>query len=140
MFLSRCINNETSNDPRGISYTGSASCKQCHESIYNSYVTTSHFNSTQTSLINNITGSFTPGQNTFVVNPETKIVMEQRDSGLFQVLYVREKEQEIHRMDLTFGIKHAQTFNLLKPVPRFGPLTGSSPINLAESSANPLKI
>lgn len=111
MFLSRCINNsETSNDPRGILYVGSASCKQCHKSIYNSYVASSHFNSTQTSSIENISGSFTAGQNAFVVNPETKIVMEHRDSGLFQVLYVKGKEQELHRMDITFGIKHAQTF------------------------------
>ena len=111
MFLSKCINNnEISNDPRGNIYIGSASCKQCHKSIYDSYMSTSHFNSTQTSSTKNIFGSFTGGQNTFVVNPDTKIVMEHRDSRLFQVLYVKEKQQEIHRMDITFGIKHAQTF------------------------------
>src|SRR5665647_239843 len=93
MILSRCINNiETSNDPRGIVYIGSPSCKQCHKSIYDSYFSTSHFNSTRTSSDKNIFGSFTPGQNTFVVNSETKIVMEHRDSGLFQVLYVKGKE------------------------------------------------
>lgn len=111
MILSKCINNiETSNDPRGIVYIGSPSCKQCHKSIYDSYFSTSHFNSTRTSSDKNIFGSFTPGQNTFVVNSETKIVMEHRDSGLFQVLYVKGKEQEIHRIDITFGMKHAQTF------------------------------
>lgn len=111
MFLSRCFNNsEASNDPRGVLFMGSASCKQCHKSVYDSYVATSHFNSTQASSIKNIVGSFIAGQNTFAVNPETKIVMEHRDSGLFQVLYVKGKEQEARRMDITFGIKHAQTF------------------------------
>lgn len=111
MILSRCIHtSETSNDPRGIVYTGAASCQQCHRSIYDSYVATSHFNSTQTSSDKNIFGSFTPGQNTYVINSTTKIAMEHRDSGLFQVLYVNGKEQEIHRMDITFGRKHAQTF------------------------------
>ena len=111
MILSKCINNiETSNDPRGVVYIGSAGCKQCHQSIYDSYLTTAHFNSTKTSSDKNISGSFNAGKNIFVVNAETKIVMEHRDSGLFQVLYVRGKEQEIHRMDITFGLKHAQTF------------------------------
>lgn len=111
MFLSRCFSNsEASNDLRGNLYIGSAGCKKCHSSIYNSYVATSHFNSTQTASVKNIYGSFTAGENTFIVNPETKIVMEQRDSGLFQVLHVKGKEEEVHRMDITFGIKHAQTF------------------------------
>ncbi|MDQ6757332.1 MAG: hypothetical protein M3004_10395 [Bacteroidota bacterium] len=111
MILSRCINSvEKNNDPRGIVYIGSTSCKQCHKLIYDSYVATSHFNTTQNSADKNILGSFTPRENTFVFNAETKIVMEHRDNGLFQVLYVKRKEQEIHRMDITFGIKHAQTF------------------------------
>ncbi|MDB5222192.1 MAG: hypothetical protein JWN83_859 [Chitinophagaceae bacterium] len=111
MILSRCINSvEKNNDPRGDIFIGSASCRQCHKSIYDSYVATSHFNSTKTASDKNILGSFTHGQNTFVVNSATQIVMEHRDSGLFQVLYVNGKEAEIHRMDITFGIKHAQTF------------------------------
>jgi hypothetical protein len=111
MILPRCINTiERNNDPRGPVYIGSASCKQCHQSIYNAYTTTTHYNTTQTSSIKNVLGSFTAGENTFIVNAETKIIMEHRDSGLFQVLYVRGKEQEAHRMDITFGIKHAQTF------------------------------
>lgn len=111
MLLSRCVNNsEISKDPRGIIYIGSASCKQCHKTIYDSYMTTSHFNSTRTSLLKNMSGSFIAGQNTFVVDPDTKITMEKRDSGLFQVLYVKEKVQEIHRIEIAFGIKHAQTF------------------------------
>lgn len=111
MILSRCINNvETNKDPRGIVYVGSASCEKCHKAIYDSYVSTFHFNSTKTSSYKNISGSFASGQNTFVHNSDTKIVMEHRDNGLFQVLYVKGKEKESHRMDVTFGIKHAQTF------------------------------
>lgn len=111
MILSRCIdNNETGNDPRGNVYIGSSSCRQCHTSIYDSFVTTSHFNTTKTATQKNIAGSFTPGQNIYIVNATTKIAMEHRDSGLFQVLYVNGKEHEIHRMDITFGSKHAQTF------------------------------
>ena len=110
IILSKCISVEKNNDPRGIVYIGSASCKQCHQSIFDSYFSTSHFNSTHVSSDKNILGSFSSGQNIFVIDSTTKIVMEHRDSGLFQVLYVKGKEQEIHRMDITFGLKHAQTF------------------------------
>src|SRR5206468_3484039 len=57
-----------------------------------------------------IIGSFSSGQNSFSYNPQTKIVMEDRDSGLFQVVYVDGKETEADRLDITFGAKHAQTF------------------------------
>ncbi|MDQ6609000.1 MAG: hypothetical protein M3Y85_04185, partial [Bacteroidota bacterium] len=111
MMLSRCSNTiQTSTDPRGNIYIGSTSCKQCHQSIYDAYVTSSHFNSTRTASDKNISGSFAHGQNTYIHDSATKIVMEHRDSGLYQVLYVNEKEQEAHRMDITFGLKHAQTF------------------------------
>jgi hypothetical protein len=111
MSLSRCnVADETSNDPRGELYAGATSCKECHSSVYESYVASSHFNTTQTSSVQNVSGSLAHGTNTFVVDPETKIVMETRDSGMFQVLYIKGKEQEAHPMDITFGVKHAQTF------------------------------
>lgn len=109
MSLSRCnVDDNTSNDPRGNLYAGATSCKQCHASVYDAYVASSHFNSTQTTFVKNVSGSLASG--TFVVDSDTKIVMEARDSGLFQVLYVKGKEQEAHPMDITFGGKHAQTF------------------------------
>ncbi|TDH26955.1 hypothetical protein EXU57_09120 [Segetibacter sp. 3557_3] len=110
-FLSRCMRGtETGNDPRGKMYIGAESCKQCHKSVYDAYLTTAHFNSTQTTLPGKVLGSFTQPQNTYVVDSITNIRMEHRDSGLFQVLYVNGNQQELHRMDITFGPKHAQTF------------------------------
>ncbi len=111
IFLSQCVNTSIqSNDPRGNIYAGSASCRQCHQSIYDSYIATSHFNTTRLSSIANVLGNFSDGHNTYVYNDSTKIVMEKRDSSLYQVLYINGKEQEAHRFDITFGIKHAQTF------------------------------
>jgi hypothetical protein len=111
IFLSQCINSGIkSDDPRGNVYAGSQSCRQCHQAIYDSFITSSHYHTTRPSLPENVLGSFDEGRNTFVYNTSTKIVMEHRDSGLFQVLYVDGKEKEIHRFDITFGLKHAQTF------------------------------
>lgn len=111
IFLSQCADTATEgNDPRGNIYTGSASCRQCHQSIYDSYIATSHFNTTRSSSLANVTGNFSKGHNSFVYNDSVKVVMEKRGTGLYQVLYINDKEQEAHRFDITFGIKHAQTF------------------------------
>jgi hypothetical protein len=111
IFLSQCISSGIkSNDPRGKVYAGSQSCRQCHQAIYDSFLLSSHYNTTRPSTAENVLGNFDAGSNTFVFNNGTKIVMERRDSGLFQVLYLNGKEKEIHRFDITFGLKHAQTF------------------------------
>ncbi len=36
--------------------------------------------------------------------------MEKRDSGLFQVLYIKDMETESRRFDISFGLTHAQTW------------------------------
>jgi len=111
IFLSECIHGgKTNDDPRGNVYAGSQSCRQCHRAIYDSFIVSSHYNTTHASSPQNVMGSFDHGRNTFVYNSDTKIVMERRDSGLYQVLYVDGAEKEIHRFDITFGLKHAQTF------------------------------
>jgi len=89
IFLSKCINSGIkSNNPMGNVFAGSQSCRQCHRAIYDSFVLSSHFKTTRPSSMQNVLGSFDHGSNTFVYNAGTKIVMERRDSGLFQVLYV----------------------------------------------------
>lgn len=111
IFLSKCINSGIkSNDPRGNEFAGSQSCRQCHRAVYDSFVLSSHYNTTRPSSPENILGSFDHARNTFIYDSVTRIIMERRDSGLFQVLYVNGKEQEAHRFDITFGVKHAQTF------------------------------
>lgn len=110
-FLSMCINKaEVSNDPRGKAYAGPVSCRQCHQAVYNAYVRTAHHHTTMPASMQNVQGSFTAGNNTFAYNPQVSVVMEHRDSGMFQVAYVNGIEKEAHRFDITFGLKHAQTF------------------------------
>ena len=111
VLLFTCINRtDNINDPRGEMFAGAASCIQCHQAVYKSFAATTHFNSTVPATSENIYGSFSNGQNSFSYNDSTKIVMEHRDSGFFQVLYENGKEKEAHRFDITFGKKHAQTF------------------------------
>lgn len=111
LFLSECLNSGIkNNDPRGNVYAGAQSCRQCHQAVYDSVLLSSHYNTTRPSLPENVLGSFDHGSNTYMYDANTKIVMEKRDSGLFQVLYINDIEKEAHRFDITFGLKHAQTF------------------------------
>lgn len=111
VFLLRCNTTvEIKSDPRGNVYIGSESCRQCHQKLCDAYATTAHYLTTQTATDKNVKGSFHAGGNAFDYGAQTKVVMERRDSGLYQVLYVNGKEREAHRFDLTFGVKHAQTF------------------------------
>jgi predicted CXXCH cytochrome family protein len=111
IFLSRCINaSQKTEDKRGSTYAGAASCRQCHQSIYDSALVSAHYNASAAASKNNIHGSFDKGKNIFRYDSVTKIVMESRDSGLFQVLYKNEREIEAHRFDIGFGVQHAQTW------------------------------
>src|SRR5436305_1383633 len=111
LLMAGCLShNETAADPRGNLFIGSASCRKCHQAIYDSYVSTAHFHTTQPVSLKNVLGSFRQGSNRFVYDDATKIEMEQRSDGLYQVLYVNGHETESHRMDICFGTKHAQSF------------------------------
>ncbi len=111
IFLSQCINKtQAFNDPRGNDFAGSAACRQCHQAIYDSVILSAHFNATAPASKKNVHGDFHEGSNSFTYDKDTKLVMEERDSGLYQVLYIHGKEKEAHRFDISFGLRNAQTW------------------------------
>ena len=111
IFLSQCIHKaETFNDVRGKSFAGSATCRQCHQAIYDSALLSAHFNATAAASKKNVYGDLSAGRNEFVYDKDSKVVMEDRDSGLYQVLYIKGKEKEARRFDITFSLRNAQTW------------------------------
>jgi Cytochrome c554 and c-prime len=105
LFFSRCLNYyKDTRDPRGSLYAGSATCIKCHQPVYESYSTAGP------ASIHTIQGSFSKDSNSFIVNDSTKIVMEKRGSGQYQVMYVNGKEKEAHPFDIVFGNIKGQTY------------------------------
>jgi len=102
--------NNAKNDPRGKAYVGSNTCRNCHKDVYNRFIKSSHLNSSALVTTDNTLGSFELVNNTFNFSKDLKIVMEKRDSGMYQVVYKNNKEVEAHRFDIAFGTKNAQTF------------------------------
>ena len=110
-IFSQCnIFNTTKTDPRGPLYAGAATCVKCHANIYNDYLHSAHFSTTRLASENAISGSFNPGANIFTFDKSTKVVMEKRDSGLYQVAYKNGKEVNAQRFDITFGGIKAESY------------------------------
>jgi Cytochrome c554 and c-prime len=111
IFLSQCIQRrETFDDLRGEAFAGPVSCRQCHRAIYDSVLLSAHYNATAPASKQNVHGSFSTGSNSFAYENDTRVVMEDRDSGLYQVVYVKGIEKEAYRFDIGFGSRNAQTW------------------------------
>ncbi|QHS61286.1 multiheme c-type cytochrome [Chitinophaga agri] len=97
-------------DVRGEQFAGAATCISCHKQIYDAYVATGHYNTSAPASEKSIKGPFT-GDNIFSYSNGTRVVMEARDSGLFQAAYTDSTLQEVHRFDITMGSgRKAQSF------------------------------
>ncbi|MGK2863497.1 MAG: multiheme c-type cytochrome [Chitinophagaceae bacterium] len=84
-------------------FAGSSACAGCHKDIYKKHLQTGHFLSSQPALEKYIRGSFEKGKNKFSYSPVSEIVMEKRDSGLFQVLYQNGEEKRAMHFDIVTG-------------------------------------
>jgi hypothetical protein len=110
--LCKCIDkSEVVADARGKRYVGSATCVQCHKTIYDSYANTAHSKSSAPASDTVVKGSFEPGRNTYFYRPNLKMVMEDRKNGLFQVAYQNNEEKQANRFDIAIGSgRKAQTY------------------------------
>lgn len=84
-------------------FAGSVSCARCHKAIYDSHIHTAHYLTTRPASEGAIKGSFLPGRNRFAYDPDMMVVMEKRDSGLFQVGYYQGVERITRRFDIVVG-------------------------------------
>ena len=109
VFLVQCISKSSPPDARGSAFAAEQTCRQCHQAIYDSAIASAHYNASATATVNNVLGNFNTGQNMFRYDSITKLQMEQRDSGLYQVLYKNNRPVLAKRFDIVFGTRHAQT-------------------------------
>ncbi|MFN8340407.1 MAG: multiheme c-type cytochrome [Cyclobacteriaceae bacterium] len=89
--------------PSGQSFAGSARCATCHADIYKTHLATAHFRTSAVADRSTIKGSFSPDSNFFVFNAHDRMVMEARDSGLFQAGYTDQRLRGVQSFDITIG-------------------------------------
>ena len=109
---SRCMDKNTaSTDPRGEAYAGDATCSNCHKNIHASFLSTAHNKSSSPANRQTVKGNFAPPLNAYFYRPDVKVVMEQRDSGLYEVAYMNGIEKRASRFDIAVGSgRKAQTY------------------------------
>jgi hypothetical protein len=95
--------NKQSDDPRGDVYAGTAACIKCHNNLYSSYLHTAHYMASAPANVTTVHGSFEKKSNVFDFDASQKIIMEKRDSGLFQTYYLNGKIKKSHRFDIVLG-------------------------------------
>lgn len=107
IFFSTCVEKSpdarATGDIRGERYAGAAACVSCHRGIHDSALHSSHYLSTQPASKEAIRGSFTPPDNEFHYNGDRRVVMQARDSGLFQVAMKGDQVQDARRFDIVMG-------------------------------------
>lgn len=111
LMLARCMNDtgkekdtkkETAQN-NFDAYAGDQSCMSCHQSVYNSHLHTAHHLTAAPATDSFVMGSFVKGTNTYNYTPDIQLAMEKRDSGLFQVAYVKGEEKKAMRFDMVIG-------------------------------------
>ena len=111
VICSNCVNTQkVQPDLRGEKYAGASTCVQCHKNISDSFTHNAHFKTSQTVNTDSLQ-KLVITDSSFFFNEHTKIVIEKRDSGYYQVAYADGKAIEAHRFSIAFGSgEKAQTF------------------------------
>jgi hypothetical protein len=112
LTLSECIEkSQVAIDLRGQAYAGAAACAGCHKGIHETYIQTAHNWSSRPASRQTVKGSFHKDSNTYFYSRQVKVVMEKRDSGLYQVAYDNDIEKQATRFDIVIGSgRKAQTY------------------------------
>lgn len=84
-------------------YAGSAACAKCHKNIYDSFIETGHFLTSQITNAENIKGSFEKGKNIVNYYPGLFVSMQKTDSGFYEVKNLKGVESNAGRIDIIIG-------------------------------------
>lgn len=116
LFLTRCVQKEAGKKDEAKQkvarqFAGSASCKTCHQKIYEDHLHTFHHLTSSAADEASIKGSFEAGKNSFYFNPHLYIAAEKTDSGLYQTAFQNGIAKVSRKFDYVVGSgKRGQTF------------------------------
>jgi len=87
----------------GNRLVGSASCRSCHQALYDSFVVTGHNLTSKPALKKYIKGSFEKGKNLYNYSAYDAVLMADLDTGLYQIEYRYSKFYKAYRFDMVIG-------------------------------------
>jgi len=105
IVLSRCMNvaDQLPKDIRGEAYTGATACIKCHKDLSQSYAHSPHGLTSKPVVDAQLLKVFVTDSNSFLFDAHQKVVIEKRDSGIFQVAYQDGKAVRAQKFDIQFG-------------------------------------
>ena len=97
--------------PDGNRLIGTAACRNCHASIYDSFISTGHNLTSKPALQKYIKGSFEKDKNYYIYTAQDVVVMDALQDGFYQVHYKNRKLDNSYRFDMVIGSgTRGQTF------------------------------
>lgn len=103
--LARCMNTADAlpKDPRGENYAGAKACMKCHQDLSSSYAHSAH-GLTSSPVVNaELLAVFDKDSNMFSYDLHRKVMIEQKDNGIFQTAYLDGKQVRSEQFDIVFG-------------------------------------
>lgn len=85
------------------SFAGAASCRPCHASIADSYLQNPHHQTSGEVENDHIINGPGTRDAVYAFDQHTKVVVEKRSGGMYQVLYLDGRQQAARRFDLIIG-------------------------------------
>jgi hypothetical protein len=114
-FITCTGNSNSTADPRGELYAGSATCVSCHKNIGDSYVHTSHYNSSSKTSYAELKGLIDSTNRIFSYINNQQVSLEDTNRQFFQAYSVNGRHITSQKMDIVFGSgKNAQTYGYWK--------------------------
>ena len=111
IFFSRCLQNNSSGDPRGDQYAGSKVCADCHRNISDSYAHSNHFRTSAEAGNGYLKKLITPSDNRYYFADSSYIRIEENETDLFQSYFIDGKKNTSEKFDVSFGsAEKAQTY------------------------------
>lgn len=84
-------------------FAGSESCRKCHQTIYDSFLTTAHNRTSVPAVDKYIKGNFNAGKNRFSYNKFMEVFMEKKNNAFFQTAYINGVAIQSEPFDVVIG-------------------------------------
>ncbi len=112
VLFSQCMNNQSSTPVvTDSTYAGTKTCIKCHKDIYESYAQNPHAKASAVIAKKNLLTGKPPLTDSYAFDEHLKIVIENRDSGMYQAVYIDGQEELSRRFDVAIGAgKNAVTY------------------------------
>lgn len=103
ILFAKCMDSKKAAPATADTIAGAATCKQCHAAIVDSYLENSHRITSSPIENDQVVHGPMPQSSVYNFDTHLKLVVEKRDSGMYQAAYFDGKEIMARRFDIAIG-------------------------------------